>query len=712
MKQLIQSYKTGKIEVVDVPTPGCGSNGVLVETKTSLVSAGTEKMMIDLAKKSLVGKAQARPDLVKQVLEKIKRDGLKPTLEKVFSKLDSPVALGYSCAGEILMVGSNVTNFKPGDRIACAGAGYASHAEINFIPHNLVAKIPENVSYQQASFTTVAAIALQGVRQLDPTIGEKIAVIGAGLIGQITIQLLKANGCDVIAIDIARDKLELAKEMAADAVAQNADMIEAVQEFSDGKGVDGVIITASTKSNSLMESAGELCRIKGRVIIVGMFPIEIPRDVYYKKELECKLSMSYGPGRYDPQYEEGGVDYPFSYVRWTEQRNMETILNLISQKRITPEKLVTHTFEFTDVLKAYELITDKKSEPYLGIVLEYHNVEKQHTIVELKKIKKESIIELALVGAGNFSQSVALPLLSKLTLNFTTLVDFDTSIGTHIGKKFNFEKVSSSLQDVLNNKNINTVMITTPHNTHVNLVISCLKAGKNVFVEKPLALNEQELLEIKKVYDKVKLHLMVGFNRRFSSHAKRIIKFMSKASTPMIMNYVINAGAIPPEHWTQNFQVGGGRIIGEVCHFIDFMQFISGSDPSLVFATSIDTSNDLYNNDDSIHITIKFKDGSIGCITYHAVGESSLPKEYFEVSAGTRTAKMYNFYRTELFNKGKKTKYTTKVQDKGFTEEYTQFFDAITNGKETPVDFHSIYLTTLLSLRATESLKTGLSLKL
>ncbi|MBC8526003.1 MAG: zinc-binding alcohol dehydrogenase, partial [Candidatus Cloacimonetes bacterium] len=336
MKQLIQSYKTGKMEVVEVPTPGCGNNGVLIETKASLVSAGTEKLMIDLAKKSLVGKAKARPDLVKQVLDKIKRDGLKPTLEKVFSKLDSPVSLGYSCAGNVIMAGKNVLNFSPGEKVACAGAGYASHAEINFIPMNLVAKIPENVTYLQASFTTVAAIALQGVRQLNPKLGDKIAVIGAGLIGQITIQILKANGCDVLGIDIDKDKLTLALEMGADSACHNNEMIESSDTFSEGRGVDGVIITASTKSTSLMESAGEICRSKGIVIIVGMFPIEIPRDSYYKKELECKLSMSYGPGRYDPQYEEGGHDYPFSYVRWTEQRNMQTILSLISQKKITP----------------------------------------------------------------------------------------------------------------------------------------------------------------------------------------------------------------------------------------------------------------------------------------------------------------------------------------------------------------------------------------
>ena len=523
---------------------------------------------------------------------------------------------------------------------------------------------------------------------------------------------MKANGCDVIAIDIDKKKLDLSMEMGADAACLNGGMIEDVGSFTEGRGVDSVIITASTKSSSLMESAGEICKTKGSIIIVGMFPIEIPRDIYYKKELECKLSMSYGAGRYDPQYEEGGHDYPFSYVRWTERRNMQTILSLISQKKITPEKLVTHTFQFSDVLQAYELLTGKKDEPYLGIILEYSESEKQRTSIELKKIQKEKKIELALIGAGNFSRSVALPTLSKLDINLNTLIDFDTSIGTHIGKKYKFSPVSSSLKDALTNQKINTVMITTPHNTHAKLVTECLKAGKNVFVEKPLAMNENELEDIKKEYEQVNKLLLVGFNRRFSSHAKKIREFMKDSGTPMVMNYVVNAGAIPPEHWTQNLEIGGGRIIGEVCHFVDFIQYISGSDPTQVYAVSIDTDNILYKNDDSLHLTLKFKNGSIGCITYHAVGDRSLPKEYFEVSAGTKTAKMYNFYRTELFHDGKKSKFTSRGQDKGFSEEYTQFFDAIINGKGSPVSFGEIYMSTLTTIRAIESLKTGLALGL
>ena len=711
MKQIIQSYKTGKMYLEEVPIPGCGNNGILVKTKSSLVSAGTEKLMIDLAKKSLLGKAKSRPDLVRQVLEKVKRDGLKPTIKKVFSKLDSPVPLGYSCTGTVLMAGRNVTGVSQDDRVACAGAGYASHSEINFIPKNLFAKIPDSVSFEDASFSTICAIALQGVRQLNPTLGEKIAVIGAGLIGQITIQLLKANGCDVIAIDIDSSKLELAKEMGADKTSLNDDMLSTVEGFSKGIGVDGVIVTASTKSKQIMHDAGEICRVKGRIIIVGMFPIEIPRDIYYKKELECKLSMSYGPGRYDPIYEEQGIDYPISYVRWTEQRNLETVLRLIEQKKITPQKLITHRFEFRNALDAYKLLTGETKEPYLGIILNYAKEVPKPSLISISKKEKISEIEFALVGAGNFSQSVALPTLEKMDINLNTLVDFDSKIASHIGKKFEFNSISSSIDDVLQDEIINTVMITTPHSSHAKLVIDCLKAGKNVFVEKPLAINEEDLEKIKKVYEKFSEHLMVGFNRRFSSHAKKIKEFFSEKSTPLVMNYVINAGEIPTDHWVQNFDIGGGRIIGEVCHFLDFMQFISDSEPSLVFAISLKTDNKKYENDDSVQICINYKNGSIGNITYHAIGDKSLPKEFFEASAGDKTAKMYNFYHTEFYSNSQKRKYRTKVQDKGFREEYRQFFDSIKNNTETHISFRSIYLTTLSTFRIVESIKTGLALK-
>lgn len=711
MKQLIQSYKTGKMEVVEVPIPGCSEKGILIQTKSSLVSAGTEKMMVDLAKKSLLGKAKSRPDLVKQVLDKMKKEGFQSTIQKVMTKLDSPVPLGYSCAGEIIMLGKNVMGFSNGDRVACAGAGYANHAEINFIPKNLFTKIPDSVSFEDASFVTVGSIALQGVRQLNPTIGEKIAVIGSGLIGQLTIQLLKANGCGVIAVDINKSKLQLAEEMGADKTALSGNMFSCIEDFTKGVGVDGVIITASTKSKQVMAQAGEICRTKGRVIIVGLFPIEIPRDIYYKKELGCKLSMSYGPGRYDPLYEEQGIDYPISYVRWTEQRNLETILNLIEHKKITPQKLITHKFEFQKVHNAYKLLSGETKEPYLGIILNYAKEIQQSSLISISNEKKISKIELALVGAGNFSQSVTLPTLKNCEINFNTLVDNNSTVLTDIGRKYQFNTISSSMDDILKDKKINTIMITTPHNNHSALVMESLRFDKNVFVEKPLAICEEELKEIKKVYEKYPRQLMVGFNRRFSSHAKKIREYISNNSTPLIMNYVINAGDIPPEHWVQDPKIGGGRIIGEVCHFLDFLQFISNSSPTSIFATSLKTNNMKYKNDDSVLITISYKNGSIGTITYHAVGDKSLPKEFFEVNAGNKTVKMHNFDMTEFYSNGKKTRYRSKKQDKGFKQEYQQFFNSIINKDLSPISFESLYLTTLSTFRIIESIKTGLALK-
>lgn len=711
MKQLIQSYKTGKMEVVEVPVPGCNQNGILIQTKSSLVSAGTEKMMVDLAKKSLLGKAKSRPDLVKQVFEKMKKEGFQSTIQKVMTKLDSPVPLGYSCAGEIIMSGKNIMGFSNGDRVACAGTGYANHAEINFIPKNLFTRIPDSVSFEDASFVTVGSIALQGLRQLDPTIGEKITVIGSGLIGQLTIQLLKANGCSVIAVDINKNKLLLAEEIGADKTALSEDMLSCIEDFTKGVGVDGVIITASTKSKKIMAQAGEICRSKGRVIVVGLFPIEIPRDIYYKKELECKFSMSYGPGRYDPLYEEQGIDYPISYVRWTEQRNLETILNLIEYKKITPQKLITHKFEFENVLNAYKLLSGEIKEPYLGIILNYTKEILQSSQISISKKKKISKIELALVGAGNFSQSVTLPTLKNLEINFNTLVDYNSTVLTDIGRKYQFNTISSSFEDILKDKIINTIMITTPHNNHAAFVMESLRSHKNVFVEKPLAICEEELEELKKVYEKFPRQLMVGFNRRFSSHAKKIKAFISNSSTPLIMNYVINAGDISPEHWVQDPKVGGGRIIGEVCHFLDFLQFISDSKPASIFATSLKTNNMKYKNDDSVQIIISYKNGSIGTISYHAVGDKSLPKEFFEVSAGNKTIKMKNFNVTEFYTNGKKSKYRSKKQDKGFAQEYKQFFNSIINNDPSPISFESIYLTTLSTFRIIESIKTGLALK-
>lgn len=700
------------MEVVEVPMPSCGSNGILVQTTASLISAGTEKMLIDIAKKSLVGKAKARPDLVKQVLNKMKKEGVKTTLEKVFNKLESPIPLGYSCSGNVLMTGRNITGTQAGDRVACAGAGYANHAEVNYIPKNLFAKIPDNVTDEDAAYTTVGSIALQGVRQLNPMLGERFAVIGSGLIGLITVQLLKANGCDVLAVDIDPDKLKLAKKCGADEICDGKNLYELAFSFSKGYGVDGVIITASSNSKQIIVDAGEICRSKGRVIMVGLTPIDIPRDIYYKKELDFRMSMSYGPGRYDPQYENEGIDYPIAYVRWTEQRNMEAFLGLLAQKRLNMSVLTTHSYKFDDILIAYKLVSGESKEPFLGIILNY-DIRKQHSaVVELYKkvVPINSSITIGLIGAGNFAQSVTIPQLIKNDCKLHTLVNSSSVKSISMGRKFNFKSITSDAQPVFTNPDINTVFITTPHNSHAKYIIDALSHNKNVFVEKPLAINEAQLVEVTEAYRTSEKHLMIGFNRRFSSHAEKIKIAFKNVSDPLTMNYIVNAGTIPVEHWIQNPDIGGGRIIGEVCHFIDFLQFICGSMPTNVFAFTIGSDNNQFNNNDSIQIVLKFANGSIGNISYNALGDNSLPKEYFEVSGGQKTAKLYDFWRSEITANGRTQKYKTKTQDKGFNKEIKQFLDAISQGSKTPIPFESIYATTQTTFRIIESLQTGLSL--
>lgn len=702
------------MELVEVPVPSCGNNGVLVQTSYSLISAGTEKMLIDLARKSIIGKAKARPDLVKQVLNKIKKEGFFPTVQKVMTKLEVPIPLGYSCAGTVLMAGREVPGIHPGDRVACAGAGFANHAEVNYLPKNLIAKIPDNVTDEEAAFTTVASIALQGVRRCNPTIGEKIAVIGVGLIGLITVQLLKSNGCDVLAIDIDQDKLKLAKKLGSDAIALSQDAISSAEAFSKGIGVDAVIITAATKSNQIILQAGEISRLKGRVIMVGMTPMDIPRDIYYKKELDFRMSMSYGPGRYDPNYEISGQDYPLPYVRWSEQRNMETILNLIAQKRLDVGSLISHRFNFNEVLKAYNIINGKIKEGYLGIVLNYDITKEHQNQIQVHTIDKhyhsEGQISIGFIGAGNFAQSVLFPAIRKLDCRLHTLVESNAVNFAIMAKKYRFRNLSSDINSMLQDEQINLVFITTPHHLHARQIVQSLKAGKHVFVEKPMALNEEELNEIREVYNLSDHHLMVGFNRRFSRHARLIRERIEKIKTPIIMNYIINAGAIPMDHWIQNQKLGGGRIIGEVCHFIDLMQYICGNFPMSVFATAVNSDNRNYSNNDSVQITIEFRDGSIGNITYHALGDSSLPKEYLEVSGGGLTARLFDFKKTELTYNGKTKRYSTGSQDKGFQREYQDFIDTVKGLIPVPIEFNSLYTTTLTTFRILESIQSGLRL--
>ena len=709
MKQLIQSYKTGELGVYEVPAPICGENGVLVKTKTSLVSAGTEKMIVDLAKKSLLGKAKARPDLVKQVVNKMKQEGVKNTLEKVFTKLDTPIPLGYSCVGEVVEVGAKVTGVSVGDRVACGGAGYANHSEINYVPRNLFVKVPKSVSDADASFVTVGSIALQGIRQTAPTLGEKVVVMGLGLLGQISVQLLKANGCKVLGTDFDSKKLDLARKLGADEVCTPDEVVDKANLFTNGNGADAVVIAASTSSNQPITDAGEISRTKGRVVVVGLVGMDVPRNDYYKKELELKLSMAYGPGRYDPKYEEQGIDYPFAHVRWTEQRNFEAFLDLVEDGRVTPSKMVTHEYGFDSALTAYDLLEGKIKEDYLGILLNYNEfVEPKSELVQISDSPlKSAVLNAGLIGAGNFTKSVILPNLKKV--GGTNLVGLCTATGVSAhstGNKYEFKYITTHYQELLKEDEINTVFITTRHDDHGEKVLNSLKSGKHVFVEKPLAIHEHELEEIKMFYSELdkKPVLQVGYNRRFAPLVREMKSVVN--GLPMSINYRVNAGVIPRDVWIQDPEIGGGRVLGEVCHFIDTCTYLIGSLPQNVFASCVTKPDQSIPDEDNISITIKYKNGSTAIINYYAFGNSQLPKEQIELFAPDIAMKMDNFRELEIFKGGKSTKHKNSNQDKGFKGEFKALKTAVEEG-ELAISFEDMYSTSKVTFAILNSLKTG-----
>jgi len=709
MKQVIQNFKTGKLFVDEVPRPSISKGMVLVENKYSLISAGTERGTVKVGKASLLGKAKQRPDLVAQVLQNIKKEGLKATVDKVKTKLDSLKALGYSTSGVVMASMDTNGIFKVGDRVACAGQDYASHSEVVAIPQNLMVKIPDNVSFKDASFTTLGAIALQGVRQANPTLGEKICVIGLGLLGQITTQLLKANGCKVFGIDLSPNLIELAKESGAEGALLRSDknLLTAIENFTNGHGFDKVIITAAAPSNDPIELSAIITRKKGQVIVVGAVKMDIPRDPdFYRKELELKMSCSYGPGRYDVSYEEDGLDYPYAYVRWTEQRNMEAFLDLISQGSLNLKALTTHEFNIEEAEKAYDIVLGKTQEPHIGIVLKYgENKDKNKTkyTVATNPIKQ---LNVGVIGAGSFAQSYLIPNVKSFGASLDTVLTSKGITSKNVAQKFSFNSSSTAAKDIFSNDDINTVFIATPHNSHADYVIQSLEAGKNVFVEKPLAMNDDQLEEVKKTYEKTQTQLMVGFNRRFAPVSRAIKKEFENTGEPKVINIRINAGFIPKEHWTQNEHLGGGRIIGEMCHFIDLMQYFTDANPVKVYADCIDTTNVKLKSDDNIAITVKFDDGSIGNLIYLANGDKSLPKELIEVSSGGKTGRIHDFRFGEFHKGNKVTK--LKLSGKGHKQEVYAFLSSLKEAKETPISFESIYLTTKTTFKIIDSLNTGL----
>jgi polar amino acid transport system substrate-binding protein len=705
MKQLIQNFKTGELYVDELDIPAISKGMVLVQNKFSLISAGTEKSTVDVAKASLINKAKKRPDLVKQVIANYKKEGFAATLQKVRTKLESLKALGYSTAGTVVSSMDTNGKFLPGTRVACGGADYASHASFVSVPQNLVAKIPDNVSFEEAAFTTLGAIALQGVRQANPTLGENICVIGLGLLGQITTQLLHANGCKVFGIDISDSSVSFTNKNKY-AIAYNrrdANVKSAAIDFTNGYGFDKVIITAGAPDNDPIVLATELLRRKGTLVLVGAVPMDIPREPhFYKKELELKISCSYGPGRYDVKYEEEGQDYPIGYVRWTEQRNMEAFLDLLSMKMIDVKSLITHTFDIDRGTEAYDIILGKNKQPYIGMLLKYPEEDIKTAKAPRVAPAANGKLNIGFIGAGSFAQSYLVPN-AKVLGNLDTVVTRTGVNAKNVAGKFGFANNSTDPDVILKNQDINTLFIATQHDTHAKYVIDGLKHNKAVFVEKPLALTYEELAEVRAAYESHPNTLMVGFNRRFSDVAVEAKKQFSTVREPLVMNFRVNAGFIPKEHWTQR-EAGGGRIMGEVCHFIDLMQFFAG-EPVKVYAENISSQNETLSQD-NIAVVVKFANGSVGNLTYVANGDKGMPKEHLEIFGGNVSFVINDFRNGTLFRNNKETKISNT--GKGHQQEVAAFLGAVKEGKEAPISFDSLYTTTLVTLKILDSLSTGL----
>jgi len=703
MKQVIQNFRSGVLKVDEVPETICRSGGILVRNVSSLISAGTEKMAIDLAQKSLVGKAKERPDLVRQVIGKIRRDGLMATLQTVKAKLETPLALGYSCAGVVRETGNGAEEFRVGDRVACAGMNYASHAETVFVPKNLAVRIPDGVSFDEAAFVTLGAIALQGVRTTEAKLGDTVAVIGLGLLGQLTVQILKAAGCRVIGIDLEAGKVELARLHGADSAVLRGDDVEtAVRQFTDNFGVDAVIVTAAADTNDPIELAGVIARDRAVVAMVGAVRMDVPRKVYYEKELQLRLSRSYGPGRYDANYEERGVDYPIGYVRWTERRNMQEFLRLVAAKAVRLDQLTTHRFPIGQAERAYDIVTGKTRQNYLGILLTYGEAAEERAVnfVELRAARKAAAVQLGVIGAGNFAKSVLLPRLAKM--NGVSLIGLATATGRTakaVGDQFGFEFCSTDYRQLLAREDINTILIATRHNSHAAITAEALRAGKTVFVEKPLAIEEAGLNEVITAMRQSQGRVLVGFNRRFSSLSAELKQFLNGAG-PLAITYRVNAGEIPKESWIQQDE-GGGRIVGEVCHFVDTLQFLTGSEIEEVFAYQSAAGAD------TLSIVAKFRDGSAGNINYFATGDRSFPKERIEVYGGGRVAVLDDFRQLEMWREGKRKVSKRLAQDKGFDQELAAFTEAVRDGGQMPIDWRSLLMTTLTTLRIEDALRSG-----
>ena len=748
MKQVLQDARTGEIEVAEVPSPRLLAGCVLVRTAASLVSAGTERASSEFARKNLLQKAKVRPDLVREVLNKISRDGLLATMSAVRTRLDQPGVLGYSSAGTVVAVGEGIADIQVGDRVSCAGTGHAVHAEFACVPRLLAARIPaDSVSFDEAAFATVGAVALHGVRTADVKLGDVVAVIGLGLLGQLTVQILKAAGCCVLGMDISAERAQLAARLGADAVSSSASgFLDLCMSHSAGHGADAVLITAQTANNDPVNLAAEVARDRAVVAAVGTIGMDLPRRFFYQKELDFRVSRSYGPGRYDSAYEQKGIDYPIGYVRWTETRNMAAFLKLLADRKLDLLSLVTHRFPVDRSPSAYDLIAGNGHEAFLGVLITYpqpaeparaepaqteqsqagqtqaghvHGEEARRLTTTGSNLAGIDVvgaatnsIRIGLLGAGSFAVGTLLPVIKQLGgVEMRTVCAANGSHARHAALKFGFRSRTTDEEEIFRDSSVNTVVIATRHHLHAAQVIAAIRAGKHVYCEKPLCLNESELSRIAAaLHPRVALDhptrtrrlLMVGFNRRFAPLAVRMKSFLSEANEPLALHYRVNAGWLPADHWLNDPEQGGGRILGEVCHFVDFLTFLTGSSPVEVQTRSL-ANPGKYSND-NVMCSLRFADGSQGTISYLANGDKSYSKERVEVFGGGGIAVLEDFRRLELVRHGKKRTLRSHFRpDKGHRREWQAFVAAIQTGAESPIPFREIVTTMLATFALQES---------
>lgn len=701
MKQIVQNLKNGVTEIVDVPSPAVGRGLILIRSSHSLVSAGTERILIDFGKAGWIDKARQQPEKVRQVIDKIRTDGLTPTMNAVFSKLDEPLPLGYCNAGVVLEVGAGITDIQPGDRVASNGA----HAEVVCVPHHLCTKIPAGVSNEDAAFTVLGSIALQGVRLAAPTLGERFMVFGLGLVGLVTVQLLRANGCRVLAVDISKKRLLLAEAFGAETIdiSKGADPVAAALAWTGGMGVDGALIAASAKGDDIVHQAAQACRTRGRIVLIGVVNLNLWRDDFYKKELTFQVSCSYGPGRYDEKYEQGGQDYPIGFVRWTEQRNFAAVLEAMRAGQLRVNELITHRIPFSEAPQAYgSTLSDPDA---LGIILGYPGqVDRTSTInTAVSESRPAGKCGVALIGAGNFSKMALAPALAKTQARLIYVTArTNGAAAAHIARKYGFDYASTNLDAVLADGKINTVFIATNHNSHASLVCKALAAGKHVFVEKPLAIDIDGLKQVINVFPLHSAqHLMVGFNRRFSPHVQKMKRLLAGRSEPLAMTMTVNAGIIPSNVWVHDPEIGGGRIIGEACHFIDLMAYLAGC--KVVSVAAMQMSGQMPVKEDKMSILLSFEDGTIGTVNYFGNGNKAYPKETLEVYSDGRILKLNNFRNVEGHGFRGFRKFSTWQMDKGHSAEVAAFVALVEKGGKPLISFPEIVNVTLASFAAVTS---------